>query len=78
MKLGLEENVKVVPKKVEMAIPRTAIGEQRYRGSEMSNMFDVLEDMMLERQGGTRLCLMVAEHIERELLRDVSIKQGKR
>lgn len=77
MKLGLEENVKVVPKKVKMAIPRTAIGEQRYRGSEMSNMFDVLEKTMLERQEATRLCLVAAEHMERGLLRDVSFKQGK-
>lgn len=77
MKLGLEENVKVVPKKVEMAIPKTAIGEQRYRGSDMSNMFDVLEETMLGRQRGTRVCLVAAEHMERELLRDVSFKQGK-
>lgn len=43
----------------------------------MTNMFDMLEGTMLGRQGGTRLRLMVTEHLERELLRNVSIKKGK-
>lgn len=73
----LKEMWKFVPNNVGMVIPRRAISEQRHRGWEMTNMFDMLEGTMLGRQGGTRLRLMVTEHLERELLRNVSIKKGK-
>ena len=61
-----------------MVIPRTALGEQRPRGREVSNEHVwCAGGASTGKTRTTRSCLMVAEPMERELSRDVLIKRGK-